>query len=168
MLAGLWYSVNWGLVLAGLIAGVAASVLGGRPSLVWRGVSLSAIGLYLGICAAILLEAIRLGHGLAAAGLQLVVGLAILGVSIGRLHLIGIAIYSAGGAASALMRAVSDDPLSAQDPSFVVLDIAAAGFLIILGRFVAAEWRRLTAAMCFVQAKDGGNASRPARGNIAA
>lgn len=149
MLAGLWYSANWGLVLAGLIAGVAAPVFGRRHSLVWHGASISAIGLYLGICIIIFLEALPLRQGLTAAGLQLAVGLAILGVSICRLHLIGIAIYAAGGAASALLYAVFDDPLSAQNPPFVVLNTAAVGFLIILGRFVAVEWHRFAATLRF-------------------
>jgi len=97
MMAGLWYSANWGLVLAGLIAGVAALVFSRRLSLLWHGASMSAIGLYLGICVIIFMETLPLGRGLVVAGLQLAVGLGILGASLCRLHLVGVAIYAAGG-----------------------------------------------------------------------
>lgn len=167
MLAGLWYSANWGLVLAGLIAGVAASVFSRRLSLLWHGASMLAIGLYLGICVIIFLEALPLGRGLTAAGLQLVVGLGILGASLCRLHLVGVAIYAAGGVASALMHAVSDGPLSAQEPPFVVLDTVAVGFLIILGRFVVMEWRRFASTLSLAPARSGGKNPRPARENTA-
>lgn len=167
MLAGLWYSANWGLVLAGLIAGVAASVFSRRLSLLWHGASMFAIGLYLGICVAILLDTLPLGRGLVAAGLQLAVGLGVLGASLCRLHLVGVAIYAAGGVASVLMHAVSDGPLT-QDPPFVVLNTAAIGFLIILGRFVAVEWHRFAAALRFTQARSGGNNPRPVPENNAA
>jgi hypothetical protein len=167
-LAGLWYSANWSLVLAGLIAGVAAAVFGRRLSLLWHGASMSAIGLYLGICFVVFLESLPLGRGLAAASLQLAVGLVILGASLCRLHLVGVAIYAAGGIASAVMQVVSDGPLSAREPPFVVLATAAVGFLIILGRFVVMEWRRFASALSLVPARGGGKNPRPPRENNAA
>jgi hypothetical protein len=116
MMAGLWYSANWGLVVAGL---------------------------------------------------QLAVGLGILGASLCRLHLVGVAIYAAGGVALALMHAVSDGPLSAQDPPFVVLYTAAVGFLMILGRFVVTEWRRFASMLSPAPARRDGKNPRPAQENIA-
>jgi hypothetical protein len=167
MMAGLWYSANWGLVLAGLIAGVAALVFSRRLSLLWHGASMSAIGLYLGICVIIFMETLPLGRGLVVAGLQLAVGLGILGASLCRLHLVGVAIYAAGGVALALMHAVSDGPLSAQDPPFVVLYTAAVGFLMILGRFVVTEWRRFASMLSPAPARRDGKNPRPAQENIA-
>lgn len=168
MLAELWYSANWGLVLAGLIAGVAAVVFSRRLSLLWHGASMFAIGLYLGLCVAIFLETLPLGRGLVAAGLQLAVGLVILGASLCRLHLVGVAIYAAYGVAVALIQAVSDGRLSVQEPPFVVLDTAAIGFVIILGRFVVMEWRRFASVLGSALASDGGKNPRPAQENIAA
>ncbi|MFN4164452.1 MAG: hypothetical protein ACK4FJ_02585 [Ferrovibrio sp.] len=167
MLAELWYSANWGLVLAGLIAGVAASVFSRRLSLLWHGASMFAIGLYLGICVIIFLEALPPGRGLTAAGLQLAVGLGILGASLCRLHLVGVAIYAAGGVVSVLIHAVSDGPLLAQEPPFVVLDTVAVGFLIILGRFVVREWRHFASTLCLAQARRVGKSSRPEQEKIA-